>query len=113
MTALILHPYRPDRFTATHARENGDALWSFLNRGDIIVRMETASYLARPAVEPLAPLLLREFGGEVAQRRIKQMIGHMVRQIMERRGYRLCHSNVRIARRGNIFASGSRYALPD
>ena len=110
MTALILHPYRPDRFTATHARENGDALWSFLNRGDIIVRMETASYLARPAVEPLAPLLLREFGGEVAQRRIKQMIGHMARQIMEGQGYNVDRSGVRIAGyQNNIFSSATRY----
>jgi hypothetical protein len=41
------------------------------------------------------------------------MIGHMVRQIMEERGYRLDRSGVRIRRRNNIFFSGSRYLAPD
>lgn len=101
--------YRPDRFARTYATERGHALWNFLNRQDNVMRMETASYLLRPAVEPLAPHLLREFGGEVTQRRIKQMIGHMARQILEARGFRLHQSGVKIRRRGNFFASGSRY----
>jgi hypothetical protein len=105
--------YRPDKFASAYKTEGGDALWAFLNRDDNILRMETASYLARPAIEPLAPGLLREFDARITQRRIKQMIGHMVRQIMEKRGYHLQQSNVRITRKGNFFTSGSRYVLPE
>ena len=105
--------YRPDKFTATYAQAQGKEIWAFLHRSENLLRMETASYLRRPAVEPLAPYLLSEFGAEVAQRRVKQMIGHMTRQIVEARGYHLKQSNVRITRRGNIFASGSRYEQPE
>ena len=71
--------------------------------------MEIATYLDRPAIEALSPTLLQRFGGQVAQNQVKRMIGHMVRQIMEARGYRLDRSGVPITRRGNIFFSGSRY----
>jgi len=105
--------YRPDIFAAIYKAENGPAIWDFLNQDINLTRMETASYLARPAVEPLAPFLLNEFDARITQLRVKQMIGHMARQIMEKRGYHLQQSNVRITRRGNFFASGSRYVLPE
>lgn len=104
--------YRPDRFASTYQAEDGAALWAFLNRDINVTRMQTASYLARPAIEPVAPFLLDAFDARITQLRVKQMIGHMVRQIMEKRGYRLQQSNVRITRRGNIFSSGSRYVPP-
>lgn len=103
--------YRPDKFASTFKAEGGRVIWDFLNKDISITRMETASYLLRPAIEPLAPYLLNEFGAGIAARRMKQMVGHMVRQIMENRGYRLQQSNVRITRKGNFFASGSRYVL--
>lgn len=95
----------------------GQAVWRFLNEPDNLVRMETATYLGRPAVEPLSPGLLARFGEEVAQDRMKQMIGRMARQIMEPRGYRIDRQNVRIARPdakpsgkpGNMFTSATRY----
>jgi hypothetical protein len=49
--------------------------------------METATFLERATVEPLAPGLLMEFGPDVGEDRIKQMIGHMARQFMEAIGY--------------------------
>ncbi len=101
--------YRPDKFAHTFKDEGGQALWDFLNAPETVQRMETASYLGRPAVEPLSPFLLKRFGPAVKRVRIKQMIGHMARQVMEARGYRLDRSNVKISRNGNIFASGSRY----
>jgi hypothetical protein len=105
--------YRPDKFASTYNTEGGLAIWAFLNRDVNITRMETASYLARPAIEPLAPYLLKAFGTRITHRRIKQMMGHMVRQIMESHGYHLKQSNVRITRKGNFFASASRYVLPE
>ncbi len=101
--------YRPDKFANTFKDEGGQALWDFLNEPDIRLRMTTASYLGRPAVEPLSPALLQRFGPSIKRVRLKQMIGHMVRQVLEARGYRLDRSNVKIARVGNMFASGSRY----
>jgi hypothetical protein len=87
----------------------GRDLWAFLNQPDNLIRMETATYLERPAVEPLSPGLLQRFGDEVRQDRAKQMIGRMIRQIIEPRGYRIDRQNARIPRPSNIFASGTRY----
>ena len=44
-----------------------------------------------------------------AQDRITQMIGRMVRQILEPRGYRIDRQNARIPAPTNIVASGTRY----
>lgn len=104
-----MYRYRPDKFSSTHATENGDTIWGFLCEETNIVRMETATYLSRPAVEPLSPFLLARFGAAIRQDRIKQMIGHMTRQIMENRGFHLQQSNVKISRAGNIFSRASRY----
>lgn len=87
----------------------GEGLWAFLNEHDNLIRMETATYLERPAVEPLSPGLVERFGDEARQDRVKQMIGRMVRQILEGRGYRIDRQNVRIPAPTNIFASGTRY----
>jgi hypothetical protein len=104
--------YRPDKFEKLYRQQDGELLWRFLLEHDNLVRMEAASYLGRPAVEPLSPALMQRFGGEVAQNRIKRMIGHMVRQIMEARGFVLDRTGVLIRRRGNIFYCASRYRHP-
>lgn len=101
--------YRTDHFEGLFHRQNGQRFWEFLREHDNILRMEAATYLGRPAVEPLSPALMYRFGGEVTQKAIKQMIGHMVRQIMEARGFAIDRSNVRIRRHGNIFFCGIRY----
>lgn len=102
-----------DKFDAGRFSDIGDGplgprLWGLLNRDDNIVRMETASALGCVAVEPVGPVLLREIGEEVRADRVKQAIGFMARQVMERRGYRVDRSNVRIPRPG-LFTSGTRY----
>ena len=103
--------YNPDRFRSTFETENGDEIWAFLNEHDNILRMETATYLSRPALEPLSPELLKKFGDAITEDRTKQMVGHMTRQIMERLGYRLDQNGVRITGEGNMFSRASRYAL--
>jgi hypothetical protein len=50
------------------------------------------------------------FGTSGQQDRVKQYIGHAVRQIMEACGYRLDRQGIRITRANNLFTSGSRYA---
>jgi len=88
----------------------GKDLWGFLNSNDSIIRLETTTFLKRPAVEGLQPQLLESFGKEIKEDRCKQMIGRMVRQIMEHNGYSFDQSGVRI-RSGLLFSSASRYCL--
>ena len=101
--------YEPARFASTYEKESGSEIWNFLNEPESIIRMETATYLSRPAIESLSPFLLNRFGERIRKDRIKQMAGHMVRQVLENNGYRVDRNNVRINREGNIFSSATRY----
>ncbi len=102
--------YNAGRYSTTFANEGGKEIWDFLADPENLIRMETATYLSRPAIEPLSPLLHERFGNRAKQDRIKQMMGHMVRQIMESRGYVLQQGNVKISSANNIFSRASRYA---
>ena len=102
--------YEPDRYRTTFESNHGDELFAFMTEPENLIRMETATYLSRPAIEPLSPFLVQRFGAKIAVDRMKQMMGHMVRQIMEQRGYRLEQGNVKITSPGNIFSRASRYS---
>ena len=80
------------------------AVWAFLTRPDNVIRMETATSVERAAVEALSDPLIAEFGIEIDQREVKQVIGHMVKQIMESLGYE-AERTLRITRPG-LFTSG-------
>lgn len=105
--------YRPDKFEKVFANFEGAQFWEWLNQDDVVAMMQTASYLRRPAVEPLSPLLQNAFGPLISVVKVRQMVGHMVRQILEARGYHLDRSNVRISRKANIFNFGSAYTKAD
>lgn len=102
--------YDPQNFRDLAETDLGRAVWVWLARMDNVVRMETASYLERAAVEPLGPFLVEHFGPEIAEDRLKQLIGHMVRQIMEALGYELVQPGMRIAK--GMFTTGARYQRP-
>jgi uncharacterized protein YneF (UPF0154 family) len=102
--------YNAGRYISTFENEDGAAIWAFLTSKENMIRMETAAYLSRPAIEPMSAFLVEQFGSRVSNDRIKQMMGHMVRQIMEQRGYRLQQGNVKIASHNNIFSRASRYS---
>jgi hypothetical protein len=104
--------FDPGVFAALYGTDLGKRLWALLNTADNLVRMETATALERPAVEGVEEQLLREFGEAVLEDRVKQMIGRMVRQIMERRGYVLDVGNVKMTS-GAPFSRATRYKLPD
>jgi len=88
----------------------GQDIWKFLHEPLVLTRMDAATYLERPAIEVIAPLLVEKFGAEAKADRVKQMIGSMVRQILERRGYQLDRQHVPIpVKRRVLFSSGSRY----
>lgn len=86
----------------------GKELWKFLNTEKALIRLDTTTFLKRPALEGIQPQLLIKFGKEIKPDRWKQMIGRMVRQIMEHRGYILEQSGVR-TRVGDLFTSAARY----
>ncbi len=100
--------YKPKNFSDLYYTKSGNDIWDFLNKYPNIVRLETASKLSRPAVEGVADNLLDKFGEDVQDDRTKQMIGHMVRQIMERLGYQLYTQNASV-RFGGLFSKGSKY----
>jgi len=104
----MAYVYEPGRFIDLAETPLGLDLWSFLNEPDNVLRMETASELRCPAVEPLAERLVARFGEPVRAHRVKQMIGHMARQVMRRRGFALDRQGVRV-RTGDLFSRGSCY----
>ena len=100
--------YNPGKFQSTYDTKLGHAIWDFLNEHDNLIRMETASELKRPALEALATRIAAKFGTPAKDDRVKQMTGHMVRQIMESRGFNhdVYHIKVRV---GDVFTYASRY----
>lgn len=101
--------YEPQQFSEMFKTDLGQALWRFLNEPESMLRMETATYLSRPALEALSPSMQARFGDAVFEDRMKRMAGHMVRQIMEANGYRLDRTGVRITTEGNGFSTAARY----
>lgn len=99
--------YDPQNFSDLY-KAVGQTIWDFMRRYDNIIRMETATFLDRAAVEPLGPYLLEEFGDDVNQDRYRQMIGHMARQIMEALGYELDRTSLRLTRI-NMFTTAAAY----
>jgi hypothetical protein len=73
--------------------------------------MKAVTAVERPAVEALSEPLIAEFGRDIAQPAIKQMVGHMVRQVMEALEYEVDRQRVRITRPG-LFATGMTFRRP-
>lgn len=103
--------YEAGVYTATYRTALGKSLWVFLNEKESVIRLKTATSMERPALEALEERLLERFGAEVLDDRVKQMIGHMTRQIMEREGYVVDIQNVRMTN-GAPFSKATRYKLP-
>lgn len=102
--------YEPGRFADVANTALGRRLWRFLTEPDSVLRLEVASELRHPAVEGVANQLLERFGDEVRPDRIKQVVGHMVRQILEARGFALDAQNLRTRFGAGLFSRGSRYS---
>ena len=65
----------------------GEQLWAFLNEPPAIASMINASDIGSPAAESVAMALFQRFGDGIRQDRVKQFIGFLIRQVMERNGY--------------------------
>ena len=103
--------YNPEKFASLFASPLGQRLWAFLTRPDNVARLETASELSKPAVVGIEEQLLAEFREDVLANRVKQMVGHMVRQIMEQRDWVLDQTNVKV--QSVPFSKATRYRRPD
>lgn len=103
--------YQAGRFSGTANTPLGRQLWAFLNSDEMLHAMEVASDLGQPAVAGIEEALLKKFDSAVLSDRIKQMIGHMVRQIMEREGFIVDQNDVKM--NSVPFAKGTRYRRPD
>jgi hypothetical protein len=103
--------YNPDKFASLYESDVGQRLWAFLTQPENLARLETASELSKPAVEGIEEQLLHEFREEVLADRVKQMIGHMVRQILEQRDWVLDQSDVKV--QSVPFIKAARYRRPD
>ena len=110
---MTFQDYKPNKFSDISDSGFGVRLWKFLTSPDTLLRMDTATYLRRPACEAIQDELINEFE-EFTERdnskliRYKQMCGHMVRQIMEQRGYVLDSQRISL-RVGNLFRTATRY----
>lgn len=100
------------RFSDIHASKLGREILKFLNEHDNVIRMETASELGRPALEPLADRMIARFGDSVKVDRVKQFIGFATRQVMEANGFQLDAQGVKV-RVGKLFTVASRYCKSD
>lgn len=103
-----MNKYIPNSFKDIYETPFGQSLWSFLNSHEIIIRMETASKLSKPALEAIDALLLNEFKEKITEDRVKQMCGNMVRQVMEHHGYHWERNGVSIKNK-ILFSRASRY----
>lgn len=106
-----MQTYNPDKFANTYNTQDGHKLWHILNEEPNVARMETASDLGQPALKPLEDILLDRIGEAMFEDRMKQMTGHMVRQIMEARGY--IHDASDIKLNSVPFYKASRYRRAD
>ena len=111
-----VHTFKPGSFIDVFDTDLGRELWDYLTRESTIERMEDASDRRRPAVEPLQELLLERFGRAVAEDRVKQMIGRMIRQVFERPGSDYVLASDAILVKDRILVTrGARYKrrIPD
>lgn len=101
--------YRPDRFSRLFARPDARKLWAWLQQPENLTIMKTASYLHRPALEPLSGPLGDRFPQLLSRHAARQMAGHMVRQILEAQGFHLDRTNVKFRRDDGPFRRASSY----
>ena len=103
-----MNDFDAGRFSDVHNSKLGRDVLKFLNDHDNLIRMETASELGRPALEPLGDRLIDHLGEGVKADRVKQFIGFATRQVMESQGFQLDAQGVKV-RVGNLFTVASRY----
>lgn len=104
--------YESGIFQKLYETPLGRELWEYLVEDQCITKMEAASALGKPAVEPISNDLLMRFKDKIRENRVKQMIGHMVRQIMFSRGY-IIHTQNSSVSNSVLFKKATTYIQLD
>jgi len=107
--------FNSKNFVELYRTEQGQKLWQFLNTEKSIIQMKTASDLNKPALLGIEKDLLRsglmqtkeqienlKIDGKIYDR-TKQMLGAMVRQVMESEGYQLHSKNMRVVTNSKLY----------
>jgi hypothetical protein len=111
-----VHPFNPGSYTDIWDRPESHEVWAKLNDDTWKTKMKTASALGRPALEAVAEDLLATFRDQFDddypyKDRFKQMVGFMVRQVMEAEGFEWVRDNIPLP--GVPFSRASRYRAKD
>lgn len=106
--------YIPENFDNSYNTPLGRRMWAFLNEQRTIDAMLVATSLGKPALGGIEQMLLESFGGDIEELiadRFKQMIGHMVRQVMAFHGFEIEQQDVKVT--SAIFSRATRYKRRD
>ena len=106
--------YIPGTFSDIYSLPIGKEIWDFLNSDKIWDRLELTTYLGHPAAEGVGDMLLEKFPVDFGnasrhKKRIRQAVGHMIRQVMEANGYKVVQDSVK-CRINSVFSVAARYA---
>ncbi len=104
---MYFEHYDPQRFASLYAAL-GPKLRQFFARPVIVALLEGSVKLRRPAVEAIEDHLLEYAQEDVKNQRVRQLVGHMIRHLMEKVGYELAQPEVRLPA-GGLFTCGARY----
>ncbi|MCS5421919.1 MULTISPECIES: hypothetical protein [Psychrilyobacter] len=85
-------------------------IWAFLKTRESLIKMETATYLKKPAVTALQKDLINNFPlkNHVKLNRFKQLIGAMVRDILSDHGYVIQQHEITV-NPSDLFVKATRY----
>lgn len=106
--------YDPGKLFGGYFKQKlGQNIWNFLMEEIVVFRMVCFSDAKRPAVEGIDEEFDNVFGKLLPAKqnekdKIKQMTGHMIRQIMEGHGLNLDVQGIKI-RKSRVFTVASRY----
>ena len=107
----VIFTYNPKKYSSLYETKLGQRIWGFLTEGENVARLETASQLGNPAVEEIEEHLLDEFREDVLANRVKQMVGHMVCQILGQRDWAFDQTRVKV--QSVPFSKAARYRRLD
>lgn len=124
---LPLHLFSPRlavMLTKNEAHLDAAGMWKLITTRENIIRMVTATELERTAAESLGKQFDNCYKGDTSDllMKRKQMIGYMIKVVMECFGYLVYSSRMQVStlradvadnrkRKSNYFTTASRYAL--
>jgi hypothetical protein len=100
--------YEPGTFKDVFETPMGHDVWDFLTTEKSICKLTLTSDLDYPAVEGIGDDLFNHFDKAIREDRYKQMIGHMIRQILEKNGYNHVKHSIKCSKQ-KLFSNGSKY----